>query len=63
MTKQEWTDSFYDALHEVAGTCGHCGERKCPGKQEHSQLPGTISLSQIDQAIEQTAKKKKKKNK
>jgi hypothetical protein len=49
-------EDVYAALHEVVGICGHCGKKKCPGRKQHSQLPGSVSMNQLDRALRIAAK-------
>lgn len=48
-------DVLVNALHDTHGICGHCGKKKCAGKQSNSTLPDTLPtravLSVIQQAI------------
>ena len=46
------SDDVYAALHEVAGICGRCGKKKCPGRKQHSQLPDKVSMAQVVRALQ-----------
>lgn len=39
-----------ETLHELVGICGHCGKKKCPGKQSHSTLPAEIPTTDVMEA-------------
>lgn len=40
-----------DELHERAGICGHCGNRKCLGKKQWSNLPDELKTDDVLAAI------------
>lgn len=46
------SDDVYAALQEVAGICGHCGKKRCPGRKQHSQLPDAISMAHVVRALQ-----------
>ena len=52
MTDQEkiW-ERAVDALHKSSGICGHCGKKKCAGKQSHSTLPNRLSTDDVLAAL------------
>jgi hypothetical protein len=35
-------DRFVARLHERCGICGHCGKKKCAGRQGYSILPAKL---------------------
>jgi hypothetical protein len=39
------------ALHEIAGKCGHCGNRSCSGRDSHSKLPDNLSTADVLRAL------------
>lgn len=53
MTQQEklWERAL-DALHNSSGICGHCGKKKCAGKQSNSTLPNRLNTDYVLAALE-----------
>lgn len=47
-------DALIHKLHEFCGICGHCGKKKCLGRQSHSQLPDKLSMELVLRAIEES---------
>ena len=52
-------NDVYEALHELVGRCGHCGNRKCPHRKGHSVLPGSVSMETVHAALRMAKEKSK----
>ena len=50
-------DKIFNKLHDMCGLCGHCGKKKCGGRESHSVLPKTLPTEDVLLAIEQVLKK------
>lgn len=48
---------FWSEVHNRAGVCGHCGKKKCHGKEDHSILPDSISFDVLRDSVREVSAK------
>ena len=49
-------EKVFTELHNLCGLCGHCGKRKCGGREQHSVLPKSLPTNDVILAIERAFK-------